>query len=169
MSAATDAGCVAGVNRFDLDAMFTSDVRDLQEERRERPPVHNQSLLLGAFDPRADAFEVFDGYRPRAGFRRFIHDPVGHVDGQVDGFRLDPRPVELAGLSFPLRPAAFRSRRPPVELVAWSSLPARSSIIVGVQIAATEMEAATIGSPLPCCLGCLPVIHLDLSPRHGTR
>src|SRR5262245_27128509 len=31
MSAATGAGRVAGVNRFDLNAMFAGDVRDLQE------------------------------------------------------------------------------------------------------------------------------------------
>jgi len=54
--------CVAGVNRFNLDAVFAPDVTDLRKERRERPSVVNQSLLLRNPDSRSDAFQIFDNY-----------------------------------------------------------------------------------------------------------
>jgi hypothetical protein len=82
MPAATSAGRVAGVNRFDLDAVFAGDMPDLQKERGERPPVMNQALLFGDPDPVPNALEVFDGYRPRAGLQGLVHDPVGHIPEQ---------------------------------------------------------------------------------------
>jgi hypothetical protein len=39
-------GRIASVNRLDLDTMFTRNVREFQEERRERPSVVDQSLLF---------------------------------------------------------------------------------------------------------------------------
>ncbi len=78
----TSPGRVAGVNRFDPDAMFAPDVPNFGEQRRERPPVVNQPLLFGDSDPRPNALKIFDHYRPRAGFQGFVHDLVGHVPEQ---------------------------------------------------------------------------------------
>jgi hypothetical protein len=75
-------GSIASVNRLDLDTMFTRNVREFQEERRERPSVVDQSLLFSNLDPRSNAFEVFDGYRPGANFHSFVHDPVRYIPEQ---------------------------------------------------------------------------------------
>src|SRR4030095_7907940 len=42
----------------------------------------DQSLLFGAFDPCADAFEVFNGNRPGGRFQGFTNNPDGHVPEQ---------------------------------------------------------------------------------------
>src|SRR5262245_44094352 len=73
---------VTGVNMFKLDTVLARNVRDLQEERRERPSVVNQSLLFGNPDPGSNALEVFDDYRPGAGLQGFINDSVGHIPEQ---------------------------------------------------------------------------------------
>jgi hypothetical protein len=75
-------GRVACVNRLDLDTLFTRNVREFQEERRERPSVVDQSLLFSDLDPRSNAFEVFDCYRPGANFQSFVHDPVRDIPEQ---------------------------------------------------------------------------------------
>jgi len=67
---------------FKFDAMLARNVRDLQEERRERPSMVNQSLLFGHPDPVPNPLEVFDCYRPGAGLQGFINDPVGHIPEQ---------------------------------------------------------------------------------------
>jgi hypothetical protein len=36
----------------------------------------NQSLFFSDFDSASNAFEVFDGYRPRADFQGFVHDSI---------------------------------------------------------------------------------------------
>ena len=73
---------VASINRVYLDAALAGYVLDLQEERRKRPSVVNQSLLFGDLDSRSNAFEVFDSYCSRAVFQGFIHDLVGYVPEQ---------------------------------------------------------------------------------------
>jgi hypothetical protein len=82
MPAATSAGRVAGLNRFDLDPVFAPDMPDLQKERGKRPPVMNQALLFGDPDPVPNALVIFDGYCPRLGLQRLVHDPVGHIPEQ---------------------------------------------------------------------------------------
>src|SRR5215510_2429083 len=79
MPTATRARCVTSINRFNLDADLDGHVPDLGEHRCERPSVHDQSLLFGAFDPCADAFEVFNGNRPGGHFQGFTNNPVGHI------------------------------------------------------------------------------------------
>jgi len=76
------AGRIARVNRFNPDAVFTRNVRDLQEERRERPPVHDQSLFPGAFDSLTNAFQIFNHYRSRAGFQGLAYNLVRHIPEQ---------------------------------------------------------------------------------------
>src|SRR6266511_2458278 len=80
--AAALARRVPGVNRFNLNAVFARNVRDLQEEGRERPPVVNQSLLLRDSDSGPDTFEVFDGNRPGLRFQGFTDNPVRHIPEQ---------------------------------------------------------------------------------------
>ena len=75
-------GRVTSVNWFKLDAVLARNVRHLQEERRERPSVVNQSLLFGHPDSGSNALEVFDGYRPGAGLQGLINDPVCHIPEQ---------------------------------------------------------------------------------------
>jgi hypothetical protein len=75
-------GRVASINRLNLDTLFTRNVREFQEERRERPSVVDQSLLFSDLDPRSNAFEVFDGYRPGANFQSLVHDPVRYIPQQ---------------------------------------------------------------------------------------
>jgi hypothetical protein len=41
-------GRIASLNRLDLDTLFTRNMREFQEERRERPSVVDQSLLFSA-------------------------------------------------------------------------------------------------------------------------
>jgi len=76
------SGRVTSINSFKLDALLARNVRDLQEERRERPSVVNQSLLFGHPDSGSNALEVFDDYRPRASLQGFINDPVCHIPEQ---------------------------------------------------------------------------------------
>jgi len=82
MPTATRARCITSINRFNLDATLAGHVPDLCEHRCERPSVHDQSLLFGAFDPCADAFEVFNGNRPGGHFQGFTNNPVGHIPEQ---------------------------------------------------------------------------------------
>src|SRR5262249_23576136 len=82
VAASARSGCVAGIYRFDFDAMFAPDVFDLGEQRRKRPSVHNQSLLPARFDSRANAFQVFNRNRPRAGSQGFFDDLIPHIPEQ---------------------------------------------------------------------------------------
>jgi hypothetical protein len=74
--------CVTSVNSFKLDTALARNVRDLQEERRKRPSVMDQSLLFGNPDPGPDALEVFDDYRPGSRLQGFANDPARHVPEQ---------------------------------------------------------------------------------------
>jgi len=82
MSTATCARRIAGVNRFDLNAVPARNVRGFQEERREGPAVVNQALLLSDPDSRPNALKVFDGNRPGINFQGFVNDLVRHVPEQ---------------------------------------------------------------------------------------
>ena len=73
---------VTSVYSFKLDTLLARNVRDLQEERRERPSVVNQSSLFGHPDSGSNALEIFDDYRPGAGLQGFINDPVCHIPEQ---------------------------------------------------------------------------------------
>ncbi len=73
---------VARVNRFNLNAVLAGDVLHFGEQRREGPSVHDQSLLFGAFDPCADAFQVFNRNRPGINFQGFVSDLVRHIPEQ---------------------------------------------------------------------------------------
>jgi hypothetical protein len=75
-------GRVASLYRLHSDAVFARNVRNFQEQRRERPAVLNQSLFFSDFDSASNAFEVFDGYRPRADFQGFVHDSIRHIPEQ---------------------------------------------------------------------------------------
>src|SRR4030095_9707282 len=70
---------VTSVYSFKLDTLLARNVRDLQEERRERPSVVNQSSLFGHPDSGSNALEIFDDYCPGAGLQGFINDPVCHI------------------------------------------------------------------------------------------
>ena len=82
MPTATRARCITSVNRFNPDAALAGHVSDLGEQRCERPSMHDQSLLPGAFDPCPDAFEVFNGNRPGGHFQGFTDNPIGHIPEQ---------------------------------------------------------------------------------------
>src|SRR5262245_7582174 len=82
MPTATPARCIPSINRFNLDAALAGHVPDLGEQRCERPSVHDQSLLFGAFDPCADASEVFNRNCPGGHFQGFTNNPVGHIPEQ---------------------------------------------------------------------------------------
>jgi hypothetical protein len=73
---------VTSVYSFKLDTLLARNVRHLQEERRERPSVVNQSSLFGDPDSGSNALEIFDDYRPGAGLQGFINDPICHIPEQ---------------------------------------------------------------------------------------
>jgi hypothetical protein len=72
-------GCVASVNRFDLDAVLAPDMFDLGKQRREWPSVMNQSLLFRNSDSRPNTLKVFDDYRSCVGFQGFSGNLIGDI------------------------------------------------------------------------------------------
>jgi hypothetical protein len=75
-------GCVASVYRFNSNAIFTRNVRDLQEERTERPSVMYQTLLFSNPDPRSNPFKIFDHYCSGGRADSLLDDSIGHIPEQ---------------------------------------------------------------------------------------
>lgn len=118
-SAARPAG-VAGVNGFNADAVLARHVRELQEERRERPAMLNQALLFSDSDSGANTFQVFHRNHARVNPDGFADNAVSHVPEQplYRALLSARQPFEESPLIATLLPCGLKRTTLPESLLA---------------------------------------------------